>query len=80
MNEMIRQGAVEGFENGMENRGSEVSAQGIGRTTEAIAVDEENKDLNLMIDRLKRSLRLSKITCIVLGVVIAVVIVARLLV
>ena len=71
MDEMIRQGAVEGFNNGMRN---------VGDTVEMIAVDEENRDLESSIDRLKRGLRISKIMCIVLGVVIVAVVAARLLV
>ena len=71
MDEMIRQGAVEGFNNGMRN---------VGDTVEMIAVDEENRDLESSIDRLKRGLRISRIMCIVLGVVIVAVVAARLLV
>lgn len=52
----------------------------IGNETELIAVDEENKDLDTMADRLKRNLKVSKIVSLVLGVVIAIVLVARLLV
>ena len=80
MDEMIRQGAVEGFEDGMKSRGSSAASQNIGGTVEIITVDEENKDLELAIDRLKRGLRISKIMCIVLGVVIIAVVAARLLV
>lgn len=52
----------------------------IGNETELIAVDEENKDLDTMVDRLKRNLKVSKIVSLVLGVLIATVLVARLLV
>lgn len=77
MDEMIKQSAVEGFESGMENR---VSEKNIGNTAEMIAVDEENRDLDSAVDRLKHSLRVSKTLCIILGVVTAVVLIARLLV
>ena len=68
MDEMIRQGAVNGSE------------KNIGKVAETIAVDEENRDLDSTIDKLRRSLRISKTVCVVLGVVIVVVIIARLLV
>ena len=80
MDEMIRQGAVEGFNNGMRDVGNSVAAQNVSGTVGMIAVDEENKDLESSIDRLKRGLRISKIMCIVLGVVIVAVVAARLLV
>ncbi|MDE7476478.1 MAG: hypothetical protein K2M91_00770 [Lachnospiraceae bacterium] len=70
MEEMIRQGAAQGFEDGMKSRSSSAASQNIGGNVETIAVDEENKDLELSIDRLKRDLRISKIMCIVLGVVL----------
>ena len=80
MDEMIRQGAVEGFNNGMRNVGNNAAAQNIGGTAEMIAVDEEIRDLDTSIDKLKGNLKASKIVCIILGVVIVVVFVARLLV
>lgn len=52
----------------------------IGNETELIAVDEENKDLDTMVDKLRRNLKVSKIISLVLGVLIAIVLVARLLV
>ena len=80
MDEMIRQGAVEGFNNGMRDVGNSAAAQNVSGTVGMIAVDEENKDLESSIDRLKRGLRISRIMCIVLGVVIVAVVAARLLV
>lgn len=58
----------------------EMTDKNIAGSTEMITVDEENKDLDSAIDRLRRNLKASKIVCLVLGVVIVVVIVARLLV
>lgn len=73
MNEMVKHGANEGMENN-------IAAQNVGGTVEMLAVDEEIKDLDSSIDKLRGSLRTSKITCIALGVVIVVVLIARLLV
>lgn len=58
----------------------EMTDKNIAGSTEMITVDEENKDLDSAIDRLRRNLKASKIVCLVLGVLIVVVIVARLLV
>ena len=58
MDEMIRQGAVEGFNNGMRDVGNSVAAQNVSGTVGMIAVDEENKDLESSIDRLKSGLRI----------------------
>ncbi len=57
-----------------------MNEKSIAGNTEIITVDEENKDLDSTMDRLKRSLKTSKITCLVLGVLILVVLVARLFV
>lgn len=57
-----------------------MSEKSIAGNTEIITVDEENRDLDTMVDRLKRNLKTSKITCAVLGVLILVVLVARLFV
>lgn len=43
-----------------------MSEKSIAGNTEIITVDEENKDLDSMMDRLKRNLKASKITCLVL--------------
>lgn len=58
----------------------EMTDKNIAGSTEMITVDEENKDLDTMVDKLRRNLKASKIVCLVLGVLIVVVIVARLLV
>jgi hypothetical protein len=63
-----------------ERKVNVMSEQNIAGNTEIITVDEENKDLDSMMDRLKRNLKTSKITCLVLGVLILVVLVARLFV
>lgn len=55
-----------------------MSEQNIAGNTEMIAVDEEVRDLDTMVDRLRRSLRAAKVTDAVLGVLILVVLVARL--
>lgn len=55
-----------------------MSEKSIAGNTEIITVDEENKDLDSMMDRLKRSLKASKITNVILGVLILVVLIARL--
>lgn len=57
-----------------------MSEKSIAGNTEIITVDEENKDLDSTMDRLKRNLKVSKIVSLVLGVLIATVLVARLLV
>lgn len=57
-----------------------MSEKSIAGNTEMMTVDEENKDLDSAIDRLKRNLKVSKIVNIVLGVVIIIVLVARLFV
>lgn len=57
-----------------------MSEKSIAGNTEIITVDEENKDLDSTMDRLKRNLKVSKIISLVLGVLIATVLVARLLV
>lgn len=57
-----------------------MSEKSIANNTEMIAVDEENLDLDTMADRLRRNLRAAKITNVVLGVLILVVLVARLFV
>lgn len=57
-----------------------MSEKSIAGNTEIITVDEENKDLDSMIDRLRRNLGAAKITNVVLGVLILVVLVARLFV
>ena len=57
MDEMIRQGAVEGFNNGMRNVGNNAAAQNIGGTAEMIAVDEEIRDLDTSIDKLNGTLK-----------------------
>lgn len=76
MNEMIKQDTVEGFNDGMRDKGS----RNVGGYAEMIAVDEENQDLDSSIDKLKGNLKALKVICIILGVVIVVVFVARLLV
>lgn len=58
----------------------EMTKKNIAGNTEMIAVDEENKDLDTMVDRLRRNLKASKIVSLVLGVLILVVLVARLFV
>ena len=63
-----------------ERKVNVMSEQNIAGNTEIITVDEENKDLDSMMDRLIRNLKTSKITCLVLGVLILVVLVARLFV
>jgi len=55
-----------------------MNEKSIAGNTEIITVDEENKDLDSTMDGLKRSLKASKIICTVLGVLILVVLVARL--
>lgn len=80
MNEMIKQDAVEGFNDGMWSAGNGASTQNFKGNAEMIAVDEENQDLDSSIDKLKGNLKALKMTCILLGVVIVVVLVARLLV
>lgn len=57
-----------------------MSEKSIADNTEMLAVDEENKDLDTMVDKLRRNLKVSKIVSLALGVVIATVFVARLLV
>ncbi len=57
-----------------------MSEKSIAGNTEIITVDEENRDLDTMVDRLKRNLKTSKITCLVLGVLILVILIARLFV
>lgn len=57
-----------------------MSEKSIAGNTEMMTVDEENKDLDSAIDRLKRNLKVSKIVSLVLGVVIIIVLVARLFV
>lgn len=57
-----------------------MSEKSIAGNTEMMTVDEENKDLDSAIDRLKRNLKVSKIVNLVLGVVIIIVLVARLFV
>ena len=63
-----------------ERKVNVMSEQNIAGNTEIITVDEENKDLDSMMDRLKRNLKTSTIPCLVLGVLILVVLVARLFV
>lgn len=58
----------------------EMTDKNIAGSTEMITVDEENKDLDTMVDKLRCNLKASKIVCLVLGVVIAIVLVARLFV
>lgn len=57
-----------------------MSEKSIADNTEMLAVDEENKDLDTMVDKLRRNLKVSKIVSLALGVLIATVFVARLLV
>ena len=57
-----------------------MSEKSIAGNTEIITVDEKNRDLDTMVDRLKRNLKTSKITCLVLGVLILVILIARLFV
>lgn len=57
-----------------------MSEKSIAGNTEMLAVDEENKDLDTMVDKLRHNLKISKIVSLVLGVVIAIVLVARLFV
>lgn len=57
-----------------------MNEKSIAGNTEIITVDEENKDLDSMMDRLRRNLKTSKITNVVFGVLILVVLVARLFV
>lgn len=61
-----------------ERKVNVMSEQNIAGNTEMIAVDEEVRDLDTMVDRLRRSLRAAKVTDAVLGVLILVVLVARL--
>lgn len=63
-----------------ERKVNVMSEQNIAGNTEMIAVDEEVRDLDTMVDRLRRSLRAAKVTDAVLGVLILVVLVARLFV
>lgn len=57
---------------------NEMIDKNIAGNTEMIAVAEENMELDATIDRLKHTLNTSKIVSIILGVVIVIVIVARL--
>lgn len=61
-----------------ERKVNVMSEQNIAGNTEIITVDEENLDLDTMADRLRRNLRAAKITNVVLGVLILIVLVARL--